>query len=104
MRARARGRARPGADADAPAQVTRLALPFTGIWGVLQGFGTGTHVGYATYALDFVPAVRGGARHLPPRGAPLSRFPCFRRRPVLAPADGTVVRVAAPPRAAGPRA
>jgi murein DD-endopeptidase MepM/ murein hydrolase activator NlpD len=84
------------ADDDAPPQVTRLALPFSGVWGVIQGFGAGSHVGYAAYALDFVPAVpaaRGGAR-LPPRGAPLTRFPCF-GRPVLAPADGTVVRVAA---------
>jgi murein DD-endopeptidase MepM/ murein hydrolase activator NlpD len=73
-----------------PAQATRLALPFSGIWGVVQGFESGTHVGYAAYALDFVPAVRGGARR-PPRGAPLARFPCF-GAPVLAPADGTVVR------------
>jgi murein DD-endopeptidase MepM/ murein hydrolase activator NlpD len=87
------GLARPGADDDAPPQVTGLALPFAGIWGVVQGFASGTHTGYATYALDFVPAVRGGAR-LPPRGAALSRFPCF-GRPVLSPADGTVVRVAA---------
>ncbi len=87
------GHARTGADDDAPAQVSRLALPFTGVWGVIQGFGAGTHTGYATYALDFVPAVRAGAR-LPPRGAPLTRFPCF-GRPVLAPTDGTVVRVAA---------
>ena len=81
------------ADDDAPPQVTRLTLPFVGAWGVVQGTGHGTHTGYAAYALDFVPAVRGGGR-LPPRGAPLSRFPCF-GRPVLAPADGTVVRAAA---------
>jgi murein DD-endopeptidase MepM/ murein hydrolase activator NlpD len=87
------GHAHTAADDDAPAQVSRLALPFTGVWGVIQGFGAGTHTGYATYALDFVPAVRAGAR-LPPRGAPLTRFACF-GRPVLAPADGTVVRVAA---------
>jgi hypothetical protein len=73
-----------------PPQITRLGLPFAGIWGVVQGSGIGTHVGYATYALDFVPAVRAGAR-MPPRGAPLGRFPCF-GAPVLAPADGTVVR------------
>jgi len=85
------GQARPADDA-APPQVTRLALPFSGVWGVIQGSGAGTHVGYATYALDFVPAVP--AARLPPRGAPLARFPCF-GRPVLAPADGTVVRVAA---------
>jgi murein DD-endopeptidase MepM/ murein hydrolase activator NlpD len=70
--------------------VTSLALPFSGIWGIIQGPGAGTHIGYATYAFDFVPAVRGGGRP-PPRGAPLGRFPCF-GRPVLAPADGTVVR------------
>jgi hypothetical protein len=81
------------ADDDAPPQVTRLALPFAGTWGVVQGGGAGSHTGYATYALDFVPAVRGGGR-LPPRSSALTRFPCF-GRPVLAPADGTVVRVAA---------
>jgi len=76
-----------------PAQVTRLGLPFDGIWGVVQGFDSGdTHVGYAAFALDFVPAQRAGARP-PPRGAPLARFACF-GRPVLAPADGRVVRVA----------
>jgi murein DD-endopeptidase MepM/ murein hydrolase activator NlpD len=85
-------RAAARADDDAPPQVTRLSLPFTGVWGVVQGAGVGTHTGYATYALDFVPAVRSGGR-LPPRGAPLSRFPCY-GRPVLAPADGTVVRAA----------
>ena len=97
--ARARGGETPGAlhaatraDDDAAPQVTRLTLPFEGAWGVIQGAGTGTHTGYATYALDFVPAVRGGAR-TPPRGAPLTRFPCF-GRPVLAPADGTIVRAA----------
>jgi hypothetical protein len=79
-------------DDDAPPQVTRLSLPFSGPWGVIQGNGAGTHTGYATYALDFVPAVRGAGR-LPPRGAPLTRFPCF-GRPVLAPADGTIVRAA----------
>jgi murein DD-endopeptidase MepM/ murein hydrolase activator NlpD len=60
---------------------------------VVQGFDSGdTHVGYAAFALDFVPAQRAGARP-PPRGAPLRRFACF-GRPVLAPADGRVVRVA----------
>jgi murein DD-endopeptidase MepM/ murein hydrolase activator NlpD len=90
-----RARAEPARapDEDAPPQVTRLSLPFAGVWGVIQGVGAGTHTGYATYALDFVPAVPGRAR-LPPRGAPLARFPCF-GRPVLAPADGTVVRAAA---------
>jgi hypothetical protein len=86
-----RAAARP--DDDAPPQVTRLSLPFSGAWGVIQGQGRGTHTGYATYALDFVPAVRRAGR-LPPRGSPLTRFPCF-GAPVLAPAEGTVVRVAA---------
>ena len=88
-------RLRPGADADRtpPAQVTRLTLPFTGIWGVLQGFDSDeTHRGYAAFALDFVPAQLAGTRE-PPRGAPLSRFACY-GRPVLAPADGTVVAAA----------
>jgi hypothetical protein len=84
--------AAPAHAGEPPAQVTRLSLPFDGIWGVLQGFDSGdTHVGYAAYALDFVPAQRIGTRP-PPRGAPLGRFPCF-GRPVLAPADGRVVRL-----------
>jgi murein DD-endopeptidase MepM/ murein hydrolase activator NlpD len=75
-----------------PPQTTELTLPFSGVWGVVQGFASGgTHTGYATYALDFVPAQRAGARP-PPRGAPLARFACF-GRPVLALADGRVVRV-----------
>jgi murein DD-endopeptidase MepM/ murein hydrolase activator NlpD len=84
-------RAAARADDDAAPQVTRLSLPFAGVWGVIQGVGTGTHTGYATFALDFVPAVRGARS--PARGAPLTRFPCF-GRPVLAPADGTIVRAA----------
>lgn len=73
-----------------PAQVTRLSLPFAGTWGVIQGFDSGdTHMGYAAYAIDFVPAQPIGTR-APRRGAPLSRFVCY-GRPILAPADGTVV-------------
>ena len=73
------------------AQVTRLSLPFDGIWGVIQGFDSGeTHAGYAAYALDFVPAQPKETK-LPSKGAPLSRFACY-GRPVLAPADGVVVR------------
>jgi murein DD-endopeptidase MepM/ murein hydrolase activator NlpD len=73
-----------------PAQSTRLSLPFVGIWGVIQGFDSGdTHVGYAAYALDFVPAQPVGTR-APKRGARLTRFACY-GRPVLAPADATVV-------------
>ena len=80
-----------GAPSDPPPpQVTRLSLPFAGIWGVIQGFDSGdTHMGYAAYALDFVPAQPIGTR-APRHGAPLSRFACY-GRPVLAPADGTVV-------------
>jgi murein DD-endopeptidase MepM/ murein hydrolase activator NlpD len=79
----------PSAEPPAP-QTTRLSLPFSGIWGVIQGFDSGdTHVGYAAYALDFVPAQPAGTR-APRRGAPLARFACY-GKPVLAPADGTVV-------------
>jgi murein DD-endopeptidase MepM/ murein hydrolase activator NlpD len=73
-----------------PLQTTRLTLPFDGIWGVLQGMDSGkTHVGYAAYALDFVPAQPIGTP-APKRGAPLSKFACY-GQPILAPADGTVV-------------
>jgi murein DD-endopeptidase MepM/ murein hydrolase activator NlpD len=88
----ARLRAGSAPDRSPPPQVTRLSLPFTGIWGVIQGFDSDTHTGYAAFALDFVPAVRAGTPE-PPRGAPLSRFPCY-GQPVLAPADGTVVAAA----------
>lgn len=76
-----------------PPQVTRLSLPFDGIWGVIQGQGLdsgGTHVRYAAFALDFVPA-QPKSTPAPERGAPLTAFACY-GRPVLAPADGTVVR------------
>jgi hypothetical protein len=89
----ARLRAGSAPERSPPPQVTRLTLPFTGIWGVIQGFDSGeTHTGYATFALDFVPAVRAGTPE-PPRGSPLTRYPCY-GRPVLAPADGTVVAAA----------
>jgi len=74
----------------APAQTVELTLPFDGIWGVLQGIDSSpTHVGYAAYALDFVPAERldGGP---PPVRRRLHDFPCF-GRDVLAAAAGTVV-------------
>ena len=77
--------------ATAPAQATRLSLPFQGIWGVIQGFDSGkTHVRYAAFALDFVPA-QPKTTATPRRGAPLTAFACY-GQPVLAPADGTVVR------------
>lgn len=77
--------------ATTPPQITRLSLPFHGIWGVIQGFDSGaTHVRYAAFALDFVPA-QPKSTPVPGRGAPLAAFACY-GRPVLAPADGTVVR------------
>jgi murein DD-endopeptidase MepM/ murein hydrolase activator NlpD len=78
---------------DAPALALTLTLPFDGVWGVVQGFDSGdTHRGYAAYALDFAPPqdVAGFARLAHPR---LTDFACY-GRPVLAPADGTVVRIA----------
>src|SRR3954466_15097194 len=51
-------------------QLTRLSLPFSGIWGVIQGFESGdTHTGYPAYALDFVPAQPIGPR-APPSARP----------------------------------
>ena len=76
--------------ATTPTQVTRLSLPFDGIWGIIQGFDSGTHVRYAAFALDFVPA-QPKTTPAPRRGAPLTAFACY-GRPVLAPADGTIVR------------
>jgi hypothetical protein len=70
-----------------------LSLPFTGVWVVMQGFDSGdTHTGYAAFALDFAPPQDLGrfARLAHPR---LTDFGCY-GRPVLAPADGQVVRVA----------
>src|SRR3954468_3214730 len=76
----------------APAAV-ELTLPFDGPWGVIQGFDSGeTHTGYAAFALDFAPpqppVPRARVRH--PR---LTDFACY-GRPIRAPADGVVVRVA----------
>jgi len=83
---------RPGAVAltAAPPQTVELTLPFSGIWGVLQGMDSDeTHVGYAAYALDFVPAERlEGAKPVALRH--LEDFPCF-GRDVLAAAEGVVV-------------
>jgi len=77
--------------ATTPAQTTRLSLPFQGIWGIIQGFDSGeTHVRYAAFALDFVPA-QPKTTPAPKPGAPVTAFACY-GRPVLAPADGTVVR------------
>jgi murein DD-endopeptidase MepM/ murein hydrolase activator NlpD len=83
-----------GGATPAPApRAPELGLPFAGTWGVLQGFDSGeTHTGYAAFALDFVPP----QPKLPParaRHPRLEDFACY-GRPVLAAADGTVVRVA----------
>jgi hypothetical protein len=76
--------------ASAPPQTVELHLPFAGIWGVIQGFDSDeTHVGYAAFALDFVPAETITPRSSRPRTR-LAEFPCF-GQPVLAPADGRVV-------------
>ena len=83
--------ATPAAAADPAVELT---LPFEGMWGVVQGFDSGgTHHGYAAFALDFAPPqdVAQFARLRHPR---LQDFACF-GRPVLAPADGRVVRVVA---------
>ena len=74
----------------APPQTVELTLPFDGMWGVLQGIDSApTHVGYAAYALDFVPAERLTGGPAPVRRR-LQDFPCF-GRDVLAAAAGTVV-------------
>jgi hypothetical protein len=66
-----------------------LTLPFAGIWGVLQGMNSeDTHVGYAAYALDFVPAERIGRRPIVRRR--LEDYPCF-GSDILAAAPGRVV-------------
>jgi hypothetical protein len=91
----------------AAAAPVELTLPFDGVWGVVQGFDSGgTHHGYAAFALDFTPPqdVAEFARLEHPR---LQDFACW-GRPVLAPADGRVVRVATsfrdlPPYARAPR-
>jgi len=73
----------------APPQTVELTLPFAGIWGVLQGMNSeDTHVGYASYALDFVPAERLGGRPVVRRR--LEDYPCF-GRDILAAAPGRVV-------------
>lgn len=70
----------------------RLALPFNGRWTVTQGVdGAHTHAGAWRHALDFEVldaeghAFRGA-------GTELRDYACY-RLPVLAPAEGTVVKV-----------
>jgi murein DD-endopeptidase MepM/ murein hydrolase activator NlpD len=77
--------------ASAPPQTVELTLPFEGVWGVIQGMeGEDTHVGYAAYAIDFVPAEPRERAAEGTRRRRLSDFPCF-GQPVLALADGRVV-------------
>jgi len=74
----------------APPQSTVLSLPFDGAWGVVQGMDSdGTHSGYATYALDFVPAEPVTEAVFRKRKR-LADHPCY-GRPVLASAAGRVV-------------
>jgi hypothetical protein len=78
----------------APPQRTQLSLPFEGAWGVVQGTdSSGTHTGYAAYALDFVPAEPNPAALTPTvfkSRKRLSDHPCY-GRPILAPAAGRVL-------------
>jgi len=74
----------------APGQKTVLSLPFDGVWGVVQGMDSGgTHSGYASYALDFVPAEPVSESVFRKRKR-LTDHPCY-GKPILAPADGRVV-------------
>jgi hypothetical protein len=74
----------------APPQVTVLALPVEGAWGVVQGTNSGgTHTGYAAYALDLVPAESVGTEASFRKRKRLSDHPCYGRA-VLAPAAGRV--------------
>jgi murein DD-endopeptidase MepM/ murein hydrolase activator NlpD len=75
----------------APPQQTVLLLPFDGTWGVVQGMDSGgTHSGYASYAVDFVPAEPVITESAFRNRRRLGDHPCY-GRPILAPADGRVV-------------
>ena len=70
----------------------RFAPPFAGRWTVTQGVdGKHTHQGPWRYALDFEVAGAGGSTHTG-AGAEVRDYRCY-RLPVLAAADGTVVKV-----------
>jgi urea transporter len=70
----------------------RLSLPFQGTWTVTQGVdGAFTHVGSWRHALDFEVLDRDG-RAFRDAGTSLADYHAY-RLPVLAPADGRVVRV-----------
>lgn len=71
---------------------TRLALPFSGRWTVTQGVdGAHTHRGLWRHALDFEVKDATGKSHKG-AGTELRDYHCY-RLPVLACADGTVVKV-----------
>lgn len=82
----------------------RFAPPFAGRWTVTQGVdGPHTHQGAWRHALDFEVAGADGATHTG-SGRELEDHRCY-RLPVLASADGTVVKVVAdvPDNAVGER-
>lgn len=73
-------------------RATRLALPFAGRWTVTQGVdGAHTHQAAWRHALDFEVLDAAGKAHRG-AGAELRDYACY-RLPVLACADGTVVKV-----------
>ena len=87
-----------------PGHGVRFAPPFAGRWIVTQGIdGPHTHQGAWRHALDFEVAGADGTTHTG-TGRELGDYRCF-RLPVLAAADGTVVKVVAdvPDNAVGER-
>lgn len=75
-----------------PGHVRTLALPFSGVWTVWQGFnGRWTHRGIWRYAYDFVITDAEGNTHRD-RGGRLQDYYCY-GMPVLSPVRGYVVRV-----------
>ncbi|MBI5068244.1 MAG: urea transporter [Deltaproteobacteria bacterium] len=75
-----------------PGPAIRMAPPFSGRWTVTQGVdGPHTHRGAWRHALDFEVLDAAGRRHTG-TGTQLRDHLCY-RLPVLAPADGTVVKV-----------
>jgi murein DD-endopeptidase MepM/ murein hydrolase activator NlpD len=75
-----------------PGPSVRMAPPFSGRWTVTQGVdGPHTHRGAWRHALDFEVLDGAGRKHTG-TGSQLRDHLCY-RLPVLAPADGTVVKV-----------
>lgn len=72
--------------------LARLALPFQGRWTVTQGVdGRHTHQGLWRHGLDFEVLGEDG-RNCTGDGREAADFHCW-RLPVLAPADGTVIKI-----------